>query len=56
MENNKNHKFTVTSNGDYLADDKYSTTIQNEKRLIEDLTNDISNKIKNKINFITNDL
>ena len=56
MENNKKHKFTVTSNGDYLADDKYSTTIRNEKRLIEDLTNDRINKIKNKINLITNDL
>ena len=56
LEKNLKHKFTVSSNGDYLADDKYSTTIQNEKRLIEDLTNDLSNKIKNKINLITNDL
>jgi len=38
-----------------LAADKYSTTIKNEKRLIEDLTSDISNKIKKKINLITND-
>ena len=55
LEKNQEHKFTVSSNGDYLADDKYSTTIQNEKRLIEDLTSDITNKIKNKINLITND-
>ena len=56
LEKNTKHKFTISSNGDYLADDKYSTTIRNEKRLIEDLTNDLINKIKNKINLITNDL
>ena len=56
LEKNQEHKFSITSSGDYLAADKYSTTIKNEKRLIEDLTNDISNKIKNRINLITNDL
>ena len=56
LEKNTKHKFTVSSNGDYLAADKYSTTIQNEKRLIEDLTNDLSDKIRNKINLINNDL
>ena len=56
LEKNIKDNFTVSSNGDYLAADKYSTTIQNEKRLIENLTNDLSDKIKNKINLITNDL
>ena len=56
LEKSTKHKFTVSSNGDYLAADKYSTTIQNEKRLIEDLTNDLSDKIRNKINLISNDL
>ena len=56
LENNTKHKFTVSSNGDYLADDKYSITIQNEKRLIENLTSDLFDKIKNKINLIINDL
>jgi outer membrane lipopolysaccharide assembly protein LptE/RlpB len=55
LEKNQEHKFSITSSGDYLAANKYSTTIKNEKRLIEDLTNDLSNKIKNKINLITND-
>ena len=55
LEKNQAHKFSITSSGDYLAANKYSTTIKNEKRLIEDLTNDLSNKIKNKINLITND-
>ena len=56
LEKSTKHKFTVSSNGDYLAADKYSTTIQNEKRLIDDLTNDLSDKIRNKINLINNDL
>ena len=56
LEKNTKHKFTVSSNGDYLAANKYSTTIQNEKRLIDDLTNDLSDKIRNKINLINNDL
>ena len=56
LEKNTKHKFTVSSNGDYLAADRYSTTIQNEKRLIDDLTNDLSDKIRNKINLISNDL
>ena len=56
LEKDIKDNFTVSSNGDYLAADKYSTTIQNEKRLIENLTNDLSDKIKNRINLITNDL
>ena len=55
LEKNEKYVFNVSSSGDYLADDKYSTTLQNEKRLIEDLTNDLTDKIKNKINLITND-
>ena len=55
LEKNQKHKFSITSNGDYLAADKYSTTLKNEKRLIQDLTNDLSNKIKKRINLITND-
>ena len=55
LEKNQKYTFSITSNGDYLTADKYSTTIKNEKKLIEDLTNDVSNKIKNRINLITND-
>ena len=55
LEKDQNHIFDVSSSGDYLASDNYSTTLQNEKRLIEDLTNDLSDKIKNRINLITND-
>jgi len=55
LEKIQKYEFSVSSTGDYSADDKYSTTLQNEKRLIEDLTNDLAEKIKNKINLITND-
>ncbi len=56
LEEKKVHKFSVSTSGDYLAADKYSTTLQNEKRLIESLTNDLVDKIKKQINLITNDL
>tara|TARA_Y100000816_G_C25760473_1_gene399515 strand:- start:227 stop:622 length:396 start_codon:yes stop_codon:yes gene_type:complete len=56
LTNNIQQNFSVVSTGDFSVAAKYSTTLNNEKRLIEDLTNDISNQIKNKINLIINDL
>ena len=56
LETGKKTGFKVETNGNYTVSDKYSTTLKNEKRLIEDLTNDISNKIKQEINLIINDL
>ena len=56
LERRKEYTFSVSSNGDYLAADKYSTTLRNEKRLMESLTNDLIDKIKKQINLITNDL
>ena len=56
LEKNKTQTFDIISTGDYKVVDKYATTLTNEKKLIEDLTNDIANKIKNKINLIINDL
>ena len=56
VEENKSKEFNIISNGNYQVADKYSTTLKNEKRLIDDLTNDISDKIKKKINLIINDL
>ena len=56
LENNKKQEFKIISTGDYSVGEKYFTTLKNEKRLIEDLTNDLSNKIKNKINLALNDL
>ena len=56
LESNQDKEFTVTSSGNFQVADKYSTTLKNEKRLIDDLTNDISDKIKKRINLILNDL
>ena len=55
-ENNKKEEFNIISTGNYQVSDKYSSTLKNEKRLIDDLTNDISDKIKKRINLILNDL
>ena len=49
IEKDLKQEFSVSSSGDYLAGEKYSATLQNEKRLIEDLTNDLADKIKNKL-------
>ena len=55
-KNNKKKEFNIISTGNYQVSDKYSSTLKNEKRLIDDLTNDISDKIKKRINLIINDL
>ena len=52
----KKKEFNIISTGNYQVADKYSTTLKNEKRLIDDLTNDISDKIKKQINLLLNDL
>tara|TARA_B100001175_G_C19339668_1_gene556788 strand:- start:6 stop:482 length:477 start_codon:yes stop_codon:yes gene_type:complete len=56
LEKNKQEEFDVSSKGNYAVSDKYSTTLKNEKRLLENLSNDISNKIQSEINLIINDL
>jgi outer membrane lipopolysaccharide assembly protein LptE/RlpB len=45
-----------SSTGDYLVVENYSNTLNNEKRLIETLTENISQRILNKINSKINDL
>ncbi len=55
-ETNRKEEFNINSSGNYEVANKYSTTLNNEKRLIQNLTNDISNKIKKQINLILNDL
>ena len=55
-QNNKKVEFNIVSTGNYQVSEKYSSTLKNEKRLIDDLTNDISDKIKKQINLIINDL
>ena len=56
FKNVNEEEFNIISTGNYQVSDKYSSTLKNEKRLIDDLTNDISDKIKKQINLIINDL
>jgi len=56
LERNIKQEFTIKSTGNYSVSSKYSSTLKNEKRLVEDLTDDLSDKIKNKIKLIINAL
>ena len=56
LEKNEQQKFKVTSTGDFMVGEKYSSTLSNEKRLVESLSDDLSSQIKNKITIIFNDL
>ena len=42
--------------GDYLVDESYSTTLINEKKLIDDLISQISQKVLNEIYLKLNDI
>ncbi len=55
LEKDKKVEFNIVSSGSYQVADQYSTTLKNEKRLTDDLTNDISDKIKKQINLKLND-
>ena len=55
IEINRQQKFSINSTGDFLVGDKYSETLTNEKRLVEDLTDDISDQIKKKMFIIFDD-
>ena len=55
-ESNSNLKnFTIYKNGDYNVDQKYSNTLNNERKLIEILTESITNKIIQEISNKLND-
>ena len=45
-----------TVEGEYSVDKTYSTTLTNEKKLIESLTEDLSDKIQNSLNNLINDI
>ena len=52
---NENFVFNLSSNGDYLVGNNHLETINNEKRLINNLTENISDKILDTIGFNIND-
>jgi len=51
-----NYKISLSNKGDYLVADSYSTTLNNEKKLINDLVENISKKIVRKIDLKLNDI
>jgi len=53
---NITEKFRLETNGDYIVNNKYSTTLKNEKKLLETLTNDLSDQIIKKITLFLNDI
>ena len=51
-----NYKIDLSNNGDYLVVDSYSTTLNNEKKIIDDLIENISEKILRRISLKLNDI
>tara|TARA_X000000368_G_scaffold378236_1_gene332473 strand:- start:37 stop:513 length:477 start_codon:yes stop_codon:yes gene_type:complete len=57
IKKNKKNNFNLSVNGNYSVDTKnYSNTINNEKNLINNLTDKIAKNILDKINKTVNDL
>ena len=52
----KKYTLNLINNGDYLVADNYSTTLNNEKKLIDDLIENISGKIVKKISLKLDDI
>ena len=57
-ENNKNvlKSFALKEEGSFLVKTKHSETMNNEKKLIADLSNKLSTQIQNKITSILNSI
>jgi len=56
INSNTNHKISFANKGSYSVVDSYSTTLNNEKKLINDLIENISEKILKKISLKLNDI
>ena len=50
------YEINISNSGNYLVSDSYSTTLSNEKKLIDDLTVSLSEKILKKISLKLNDI
>jgi outer membrane lipopolysaccharide assembly protein LptE/RlpB len=49
LEDKNDYTINVAVKGDYSVDDSYSSTLNNEKKLIDNLVNEISDKISDRI-------
>jgi len=56
INSDANYKINLSNKGIYLVADSYSTTLNNEKKLIDDLIENISEKILKKISLKLNDI
>ena len=56
MSNGKIYSSSLSSQGDFLVANNYATTLDNEKKLIDNLTDDLSEKIIDKILSEINDI
>ena len=56
INSNTNHKISFANKGSYSVVDSYSTTLNNEKKIINDLIENISEKILKKISLKLNDI
>ena len=56
INSNKNYVIDISSEGDYLVNNSYSTTLNNEKKLIDNLVENISEKIIKKISLKLDDI
>ena len=48
INSDTSYKINLSNSGSYLVDDSYSTTLNNEKKLVDDLIENISEKIQKK--------
>ena len=56
INSDTNYKINLSNKGSYLVVDSYSTTLNNEKKLIDNLIENISEKILKKISLKLNDI
>ena len=56
INNDIDHEINLSNKGSYLVADSYSTTLNNEKKIIDDLVESISEKIIKKISLKLNDI
>tara|TARA_X000000950_G_C13910728_1_gene658893 strand:+ start:3079 stop:3543 length:465 start_codon:yes stop_codon:yes gene_type:complete len=56
LENNKSGKFSILVNSDYNVSEKYSDTLNNEKKVLKNLVNDLSDQIIKNLQIKLNEL
>tara|TARA_Y100000992_G_C21187937_1_gene454144 strand:+ start:444 stop:920 length:477 start_codon:yes stop_codon:yes gene_type:complete len=53
---NEKHQISISNEGEYLVADNYSSTLSNEKKLIDDLIDNISDEIIKRITLKLEDI